>query len=129
MRALAALFKALSDETRLAMLSLLMKRGELCVCDFVEALGISQSKASRHLRHLLNAGFVRDRREGVWVYYRIDDKVGGESRDVRKTAETVLRNRPLQDLEARLDAWQERKKTLGGICPGPSGRKRPAGRT
>jgi len=129
MRPLASLFKALSDETRLAMLSLLIRRGELCVCDFIEVLGISQSKASRHLRYLLNAGFVRDRREGVWVYYRIDSAVGGEARDVLRAAESVLRKSSLPDLEARLDAWLEKKRKLGGVCPAPPARGRPAGRS
>jgi ArsR family transcriptional regulator, arsenate/arsenite/antimonite-responsive transcriptional repressor len=44
---------------------------ELCVCDIMGALGITQSKASRHLRYLFNAGLVTDRREGLWMYYRI----------------------------------------------------------
>ena len=58
MRTLTSVFKALSDETRLQMLGLLLKEGELCVCDFVDVSKITQSKASRHLRHLVNAGSV-----------------------------------------------------------------------
>src|SRR5665254_8576 len=69
-RELASMFKALGDETRLEMLALLVQRDELCVCRFEEALGITQSKASRHLRYLLNAGLVTDRRDAVWVHYR-----------------------------------------------------------
>ncbi len=128
MRSLAALFKALSDETRLAMLGLLLRRGELCVCDFVEVLGVSQSKASRHLRYLLNAGFVRDRREGVWVYYRVDDGAGGDAAEVLGAADAVLRKVPLQDLEARLDRWLEKKRRQGGVCPAPPRKARPARR-
>jgi ArsR family transcriptional regulator len=71
MRTLASVFKALSDETRLSMLVLLLKEGELCVCDFVKMLEVTQSKASRHLRYLVNAGLLQDRRETIWVYYRI----------------------------------------------------------
>ena len=74
MKKLSEVFKALSDETRLEMLGLMMRCGELCVCDFVEVLGITQSKASRHLRYLVNAGLATDRRETVWVYYRIADR-------------------------------------------------------
>ena len=48
----ATCFTALADPTRLQMLALLLRRGELRVCDFVETLAITQSKASRHLRHL-----------------------------------------------------------------------------
>ncbi len=68
----AKIFKALADETRLKILSLLLKRGELCVCLFEAALGISQSKASRHLRYLLHSGLVSERRDRVWVHYRIN---------------------------------------------------------
>src|SRR5665254_14431 len=68
-RQLAPMFKEHGDETRLEMLALLVQRDELCVCRFEEALGITQSKASRHLRYLLNAGLVTDRRDAVWVHY------------------------------------------------------------
>ena len=64
------LFKALADETRLRILHLLCRR-ELCVCQIVEVLGIGQSKVSRHLAHLRNAGLVNDRREGLWMYYSL----------------------------------------------------------
>ncbi|MHC4198059.1 MAG: ArsR/SmtB family transcription factor [Planctomycetota bacterium] len=66
-----ALFKALSDETRLRILRLLAKGGELCVCDLVAALDITQSKASRHLIYLKHVGLVKDRREGLWSYYSL----------------------------------------------------------
>jgi ArsR family transcriptional regulator len=62
------LLRALADETRLRILNLLFRR-ELCVCQIMEVLGIGQSKASRHLAHLKNAGLVNDRREGLWMYY------------------------------------------------------------
>ena len=61
-------FKALADETRLRILNLLCSRA-LCVCQIVEVLGMGQSKVSRHLAHLRNAGLVNDRREGQWIYY------------------------------------------------------------
>ena len=64
------LFKALADHTRLRILNLL-SRQELCVCQIVEVLGIGQSKASRHLAHLRNAGLVADRREGLWMHYSL----------------------------------------------------------
>ena len=62
--------KALSDETRLRILNLLYEK-ELCVCDIMEALQISQAKASRHLIYLKNAGLVKDRKYAQWVYYSI----------------------------------------------------------
>src|SRR5215208_980100 len=65
------LFKALADRTRLRLLNL-MSAGEVCVCFFVEVLGASQPKISRHLAYLRRAGIVAARREGKWMHYRID---------------------------------------------------------
>ena len=70
MREVIQVYKALGDETRLRILSLLGRR-ELCVCDLMAVLKITQSKASRHLSYLKNAGLVQDRREGLWVHYRL----------------------------------------------------------
>lgn len=66
------LFKALSDETRLKLVVLLHKR-ELCVCQIEAALGISQTKASRHLSILRRAGLLRARRAGLWMYYTLEE--------------------------------------------------------
>ena len=71
MRELSQWFKALSEDLRLRILALMFRHGELCVCEVERVLAISQSTASRHLRYLLNAGIVKDRREALWVYYRI----------------------------------------------------------
>lgn len=60
--------KALSDETRLRILNLLYEK-ELCVCDIMAILQISQAKASRHLIYLKNAGLVKDRKYAQWAYY------------------------------------------------------------
>lgn len=68
---LAQLYKALGDETRVRIVHLLAKRGELCVCDVETILAVSQSKASRHLNYLKQAGIVEDRRDRTWVYYRL----------------------------------------------------------
>jgi len=66
----AALFKALGDVTRLRMMGLL-KHGELCVCDLMEALDLPQSTASRHLSYLKNSQWVVGRRCGKWMYYKL----------------------------------------------------------
>lgn len=63
-------FKALADETRLRILALLLD-GELCVCDLMTTLELPQSTVSRHLAYLRNAGWVADRRSGIWTYYSI----------------------------------------------------------
>src|ERR1700757_5381589 len=67
---LVRLFEALSDRTRLRLLNLMDGR-EVCVCYFVEILGQSQPKISRHLAYLRAAGVVSARREGKWMHYKI----------------------------------------------------------
>lgn len=64
--------KALADETRLRILLLLQDQGELCVCEIVHALELSQPKVSRHLAQLRSAGLLCDRRQGQWIYYAVD---------------------------------------------------------
>lgn len=68
---LSALLRVISDENRLRILGMLMQR-ELCVCELMGELGLSQSLVSHHLGMLKNAGLVRDRRDAQWVYYSID---------------------------------------------------------
>ena len=63
--------KALSDETRLRILRVLMER-ECCVCEIMQALDISQSRSSRNLGILENAGFVKSKRDGLWTVHFID---------------------------------------------------------
>jgi ArsR family transcriptional regulator, arsenate/arsenite/antimonite-responsive transcriptional repressor len=64
--------KALSDETRLRILNLLFER-ECCVCEVMQVLDISQTRASRNLNILYAAGFLKLRKEGLWAYYSIDE--------------------------------------------------------
>jgi len=71
MRELVQLFKALSDQTRLRILNLLFKTGEMCVCDIQRVLDQSQPKISRHLAYLKYSGLVEDRREGQWIIYSL----------------------------------------------------------
>ena len=66
-------FHALSDATRLQLLSLL-RGGERCVCELIEALDAGQSRLSFHLGVLKEAGLVEDRKEGRWVYYRLNQE-------------------------------------------------------
>ncbi len=65
------LFKSLSDETRLRILNLLIER-ECCVCEVMQALDISQTRASRNLSQLYNAGLLILRKEGLWSLYSVD---------------------------------------------------------
>lgn len=71
MRDLIKAAKALSDETRLRILNLLLVR-ECCVCEVMQVLAVSATRASRNLNLLLDAGFLKVRREGLWAYYSID---------------------------------------------------------
>ena len=73
MREIVKAFKALSDETKLRVLNVLLER-ECCVCEVVQALGISQSKASRHLSALYDAGFLKLKKDGLWSLYSIDNE-------------------------------------------------------
>ena len=71
MRELVKAFKALSDETRLRILNLLLER-ECCVCEVMQALDISQTRASRNLSALYDAGFLKLRKDGLWSLYSLD---------------------------------------------------------
>jgi ArsR family transcriptional regulator len=70
---LAETFKALSDPTRVRIVSLLA-RAELCVCDLASALGSSQSAISHQLRTLRDLRLVRWRRDGRQIFYTLDDE-------------------------------------------------------
>lgn len=61
--------KALSDESRLRML-MLIEQQELCVCEVMEILGMGQSRVSRHLNILNDAGLAKSRRQGTWMFYK-----------------------------------------------------------
>lgn len=69
-RSQSRFFRALADETRLRMLGLLGVR-EMCVCEVMVALNLTQPTASHHLGLLENAGLVKARKEGKWVFYRV----------------------------------------------------------
>jgi ArsR family transcriptional regulator len=71
MRDAVKAFKALSDETRLRILNILLER-ECCVCEVMQALDISQTRASRNLAALYDAGFLKLRKDGLWSLYSID---------------------------------------------------------
>ncbi|MFV3402701.1 MULTISPECIES: metalloregulator ArsR/SmtB family transcription factor [Pseudomonas] len=68
-------FKSLSDETRARVTLLVASLGELCVCELTCALNESQPKISRHLAQLRSQGLLLDRRQGQWVYYRLNPQL------------------------------------------------------
>lgn len=76
---MAALFKACADQTRLRLLNLLAAEGEVCVCHLVDVLETNQPKVSRHLAYLKRAGLVSDRKDSLWVYYRLSDSLAAQA--------------------------------------------------
>jgi ArsR family transcriptional regulator len=65
-------FKALGDPTRLRILKMLAERGEVCVCVFVDELGMGQSAVSHHMAALKRSGLLNARREGQWIHYSLN---------------------------------------------------------
>lgn len=84
MRDLALFYAALSDPTRLRLLSL-MKDREICVCYLQEVLKTNQPKISRHLAYLRRAGLVEARRDGKWAHYRLKKLDGGMEKILSQT--------------------------------------------
>ena len=116
----AQLFKSLADETLLRIIWLLIARKELCVCDIMGVLGITQSKASRHLRYLYHLGWVTDRRDGVWMNYRLNVTPGSPEDKQLKLLADLLSSRPeTQALREHLEQWLAAKgqsKEGGAAC-------------
>ena len=86
MRNLVKVYKALSDESRLRVLNLLLER-ECCVCEVMQALEVSQSKASRILSALYDVGFLKLRKDGLWSLYSLDwGEMDAHLEDILKAA-------------------------------------------
>ena len=101
MRNLIKAIKALSDETRIRILKLLLEK-ECCVCEVMQALDISQSRASRNLKALYDAGLLRLRKDGLWSLYSLDgEEMKKYSSDlVRAVAKALAGNKvAVLDLE------------------------------
>ncbi len=110
MKVVANLFKSLADETRLKILWLLLNREELCVCDIMKTLGITQSKASRHLRNLYHLGWVSDRREGLWIHYRLSVPPGSYAANLLQVlAQEMSTRAEARDLLDYLESWLNAK--------------------
>ena len=108
--------KALSDETRLRIMNLLLER-ECCVCEVMQALQISQTRASRNLSALHDAGFLKLHKDGLWSIYSIDEQdmdeyMIGLVDSVRKAME--------KDKLAAID--RERLKRAERVGPGCAGK-------
>ncbi len=109
MEKLVKFFKALSDKTRLQIVALLQWEKELCVCDIEKILDLSQSKASRHLRYLLNSGILTDKRKNVWVYYSIDKDLPENERNFLDLFRTTIKSKEWNNLKLKLEDWVKGK--------------------
>jgi len=113
MRDLIKTFKALSDESRMRVLNLLLER-ECCVCEVMQALEISQSRASRGLRALYDAGFLKLKKDGLWSLYSIDreDISGYQSQLIEAAKEALKNNKIVEEDRERL----RRAERVGPVC-------------
>lgn len=114
MKLTAQIFKALADETRLRIMSLLLSGQELCVCDIMAALDLPQSTVSRHLSYLRNAGLIDDRRQSVWMYYKIS-----KERIKHATSVFDLLEKILSELDQTGDDQKNFKKHLAAKGKNP----------
>ena len=114
MKDLLTVLKALSDETRLRILKVL-EHGELCVCDIVAAIDVSQPRISFHLAALKEAGLVKDRKEGKWMHYRIDDSDLFKRFLVLSFLERI-READVEEDKKRLEAFLEMRMAVSGRC-------------
>lgn len=69
------IFKSLADEARVRVLNLLLENREMCISDLEQILDFTQTKTSRHLTYLKNAGIVNARKEDQWIFYSIKEEV------------------------------------------------------
>ncbi|MBQ0755696.1 metalloregulator ArsR/SmtB family transcription factor [Amphritea sp.] len=108
-------FKCIADETRLKSVLLIKQKKELCVCELMSALELSQPKVSRHLAQLKKAGLLTDRRQGQWIFYSINPDLSRWCRNV--LWETSVMNRDyLEEANLRLQQMNVRPDRLNDVC-------------
>ena len=112
MKELAAVFKALADEARLRILNLLFRTGELCVCDIEATTGFTQTKVSRHLLYLRNAGLVDARQQGLWMLYKIATPRNNQHRQLLECLKEILQTNAV----AQRDAKELARNIKRGCC-------------
>ena len=110
---ISSMFRAFSDPTRLRILRLL-QAGECCVGDLVSILELPQPSVSRHLAYLREAGLVADRKQGLWVYYRLTPVEGAFHQSLLRCLDCCFGEVPELQADARRAA---QLKESGGCCP------------
>lgn len=103
----AKVYAALSDPIRLRILALVARERALCVCELVDALGLSQPKISRHCKALNEAGVLNSRRQAQWVIYSLADDVPDWIHQTREAALQGVRQETQYKMDSkRLDLVQ-----------------------
>ena len=105
MYAFLSIAKALSDENRVRAL-MMLSRGELCVCQLIEMLGLAPSTVSKHMSILRQARLVEARKQGKWMYYRLPDK--GCPKEAAQAIEWVA-NSLATDKQIKADAREVKR--------------------
>ncbi len=101
------LFKALAEENRLRILSLLLQQ-DLCVCELEHCLELKQSNISRHLSVLKRSGLVESYKDQQWAYYKISRSLTDEHEQLRSYLDEKLKKLPtFQDDMARIETYRE----------------------
>lgn len=108
------LYPAIAHEIRLRCLLLLLEHDELCVCELTHAIGAAQPTISRHLANLRQVGLVSDRRDGLWIHYRINPGLPDWVANVlRETADGVKGVAPFSEDLATLEGMPNRPGAPG----------------
>jgi ArsR family transcriptional regulator len=107
------LFKSLSDVTRLQSLLLIHQQQELCVCELMVALELSQPKISRHLALLREAGLLETERRGQWIFYRLSSQLESWANAI---IEQASQQYDIADLNQRLANMGDRPERAQQCC-------------
>jgi ArsR family transcriptional regulator len=108
------LFSSLSHETRLRCIMLLHQHDELCVCELTHAIGASQPHISRHLAQLREVGLLLDRREGLWIHYKINPDLPTWALEViAETLHGCKTSSPFKEDKTALARMPNRPKVAG----------------
>ena len=128
MKEITTIFKALNNDTNLRIINVLLSR-ECCVCEVMQAMEISQSKASRHLSMLYNIGFLKLKKDGIWSVYYIDtNSLNGYLYDLLEIVKKALIGNKIAELDLERLKFAERiglgykarvkgKKVKSFFCP------------
>jgi ArsR family transcriptional regulator len=111
--AIESMFRGFADRTRLRILHLLRRQGEMCVGDLVATLRVPQPRASRHLAYLRRAGLVDVRRDGQWKHYSLSPSRTAAQRALVASLDRFAGIRELRSDSKRLRAI----RAGGGCCP------------